>query len=87
MSVHVASVLRVMENSTMLAHGNDTESLDRFIQAQQPDDMKFVSSLTLFRQAAPGEPLFAHALLRFTQGHDDERTLALLCQSPAPAVT
>jgi uncharacterized protein (DUF1810 family) len=43
-----------------------------------PDDLKFRSSLTLFGEAAPEEPLFAQALARFFGGRRDERTLELL---------
>ena len=43
-----------------------------------PDDMKFRSSMTLFREAAPGEPRFREALARYYGGAADERTLALL---------
>jgi uncharacterized protein (DUF1810 family) len=43
-----------------------------------PDDLKFRSSMTLFR-AASGEPqLFQEALDRFFGGEPDERTLDLL---------
>ena len=43
-----------------------------------PDDMKFRSCLTLFRQAAPREAVFSQCLARFYGGESDERTLALL---------
>jgi uncharacterized protein (DUF1810 family) len=43
-----------------------------------PDDMKFRSSMTLFEQVAPDEPVFAQALRRYYGGQRDERTLALL---------
>jgi len=43
-----------------------------------PDDMKLHSSLTLFRKAAPDEPLFQAALDRFFEGRPDPRTLSLL---------
>lgn len=43
-----------------------------------PDDFKFRSSMTLFREAAPGEPAFAAALDRYYGGEPDLRTLALL---------
>lgn len=42
------------------------------------DAMKFRSSLTLFAQAAPHDPLFATALARFFHADADEKTLALL---------
>ena len=43
-----------------------------------PDDMKFRSCLTLFREAAPREGVFSQCLARFYGGEPDERTLALL---------
>jgi uncharacterized protein (DUF1810 family) len=43
-----------------------------------PDDLKFRSSMTLFHRAAPAEPVFEQALLRYYGGVGDARTLALL---------
>jgi uncharacterized protein (DUF1810 family) len=43
-----------------------------------PDDRKLRSSLTLFAQAIPDEPLFAEALRRFFDGRPDPETLARL---------
>src|SRR5579884_3906715 len=43
-----------------------------------PDDLKFRSSMTLFAEAAPHEPLFWRALERFFGGEPDPRTLDLL---------
>ncbi len=43
-----------------------------------PDDLKFRSSLTLFAQAAPDEPLFREALEAYFDGKPDPRTLAKL---------
>jgi uncharacterized protein (DUF1810 family) len=43
-----------------------------------PDDLKFRSSMTLFEQAAPDEPVFAQALERYFGGERDPRTLELL---------
>ncbi|HKD22018.1 MAG TPA: DUF1810 domain-containing protein [Rhizomicrobium sp.] len=40
-----------------------------------PDDMKFRSSMTLFAQAAPNEPLFRDALKKYFDGKDDPATL------------
>lgn len=42
-----------------------------------PDDLKFRSCLTLFALAAPREPVFEEALLRFYGGEPDPRTQAL----------
>jgi len=43
-----------------------------------PDDMKFRSSLTLFAQAAPDEPVFGTCLRRYFGGMPDPATLARL---------
>jgi uncharacterized protein (DUF1810 family) len=43
-----------------------------------PDELKFKSCMTLFRRAAPEEPVFGQALERFFNGHADESTLRLL---------
>jgi uncharacterized protein (DUF1810 family) len=43
-----------------------------------PDDFKFRSCMTLFRAAAPQEPLFAQALDRFFDGVGDAKSEALL---------
>lgn len=43
-----------------------------------PDDLKFRSSMTLFREAAPGEALFQAALDKYFGGEPDPRTLGLL---------
>jgi uncharacterized protein (DUF1810 family) len=43
-----------------------------------PDDLKFKSSLTLFAQVAPEEPVFKQALTRFFGSKPDESTLKLL---------
>ena len=43
-----------------------------------PDDLKFRSSMTLFREAAPDEAAFQAALDRYFAGEADPRTLELL---------
>ena len=43
-----------------------------------PDDLKFRSSLTLFAEAAPNDPLFRQALDAFYGGEDDRETLKRL---------
>ncbi|MEM5433882.1 DUF1810 domain-containing protein [Paraburkholderia diazotrophica] len=45
-----------------------------------PDYLKFRSSMTLFSNAAPGDPIFANALAKYFDGEPDERTLALICR-------
>lgn len=42
------------------------------------DELKFHSSLTLFAQAAPQEPVFNRALTKYFGGESDARTQALL---------
>lgn len=43
-----------------------------------PDDLKFRSSMTLFAHVLPHEPLFTRALLKYFDGLDDPRTIALI---------
>ena len=43
-----------------------------------PDDLKFVSCMTLFGATAPEEPVFARAIARLAGGRADARTLELL---------
>lgn len=43
-----------------------------------PDDLKFRSSMTLFAEAAPHEPLFWRVLETYFGGEPDRRTLELL---------
>ena len=43
-----------------------------------PDDMKFRSSMTLFTQAAPHNPVFAEALSKYFDGEADAETLGRL---------
>ena len=43
-----------------------------------PDDLKFHSSMTLFAEAAAGEPVFKEALAKFFEGRPDEATLRRL---------
>jgi len=43
-----------------------------------PDDLKFRSSMTLFTEAAPQEPLFPAALGKFFGGDPDPRTQEIL---------
>ncbi|WP_062207074.1 DUF1810 domain-containing protein [Aureimonas sp. AU12] len=50
-----------------------------------PDDAKFRSSMTLFAEAAPGEPLFAEALRRHFDGAPDRATLEQLASQDRTA--
>lgn len=49
-----------------------------------PDDLKFRSSMTLFGEVAPEEPLFRAALQMYFAGEPDSRTLKILstCSNP-----
>ena len=47
-----------------------------------PDDLKFRSCLTLFRQAAPHKAVFQQGLDRFYRGEPDPRTLDALAVGP-----
>lgn len=50
-----------------------------------PDDLKFVSSMTLFEKAAGGEGgIYGETLDRWTGGRRDEATLSLLGQTAVP---
>ena len=44
----------------------------------EPDDMKFHSSLTLFADVAPDEPIFVECLNKYFDGVPDDATLALI---------
>jgi uncharacterized protein (DUF1810 family) len=43
-----------------------------------PDDLKLLSSLTLFAEAAPDKPVFAEALAKYFAGEPDAATLEKL---------
>jgi uncharacterized protein (DUF1810 family) len=43
-----------------------------------PDDMKFRSSMTLFAEVAPDNPVFAEALRKYFDGEPDAETLKRL---------
>ena len=45
-----------------------------------PDDQKLRSSLTLFAEAVPEEPLFQRALTKYFDGRNDPRTIELLAR-------
>ena len=57
----------------------DSGETDLGVVFGSPDDMKFISSMTLFSLAAGDEDgLFTEALAKFSGGDRDERTLNLL---------
>jgi uncharacterized protein (DUF1810 family) len=43
-----------------------------------PDNLKFRSSMTLFAQAAPDDPIFAEAIRKYFGGQGDPLTLEML---------
>lgn len=43
-----------------------------------PDDLKFCSSMTLFAQVAPDQPIFTECLRKYCGARPDPATLALL---------
>jgi uncharacterized protein (DUF1810 family) len=66
-----------LEAATRAAAGAPAASLHALFSS--PDDLKFVSSMTLFAKAAGGEAgIYAQALDRWTDGRADAATLALL---------
>ena len=67
---------RLRECVTVMIDSGET---DLGVIFGSPDDMKFISSMTLFSLAAgEGDTLFAEALSKFGNGDKDERTLTLL---------
>ena len=57
----------------------DSGETDLDVVFGSPDNMKFISSMTLFSLAAgDAESLFTEALAKFSGGDRDERTLTLL---------
>lgn len=56
----------------------ETESDNARYVFGPPDDMKFCSSMTLFEQADPDNPIFRKLLDKFFHGKRDERTLQIL---------
>lgn len=66
---------RLRECCRILLEG---ESSDVHAVLGSPDDMKFRSCLTLFRQADAREAVFSQCLARFYGGQVDETTLGLL---------
>ena len=66
---------RLRECSVLVA-GIEERSVDEIFD--YPDDLKFHSSMTLFAQAAPQEPIFAACLQKYFGGQPDPRTMARL---------
>lgn len=66
---------RLRECSTLVAGVEGSSIAEIF---GPPDGMKFRSSMTLFSQAAPQEPIFAACLQKYFGGELDPLTLARL---------
>jgi uncharacterized protein (DUF1810 family) len=66
---------RLRECSTLVT-GVEGRSIAEIFRP--PDDMKFRSSMTLFSQAAPQDPIFAACLQKYFGGELDPLTLARL---------
>lgn len=56
----------------------ETESDDAGVVFGFPDNMKLCSSMTLFEQADPENPIYARILDKFFNGRRDELTLQIL---------
>jgi uncharacterized protein (DUF1810 family) len=67
---------RRLRECSMLVGGIEGRSIAEIFG--HPDDMKFRSSMTLFSQAAPQEPIFATCLKKYFGGEPDPPTLARL---------
>lgn len=66
---------RLVECTQLLLKQSNTDAFEIF---GSPDNLKFRSCMTLFRQVAPDEPVFELALERFFQGKPDDATDVLL---------
>ncbi len=66
---------RLVECTKILLKQSNADAFEVF---GSPDNLKFKSCMTLFREVAPEEPVFRLALERFYQGKPDDATLALL---------
>ena len=56
----------------------ETESDNARMVFGSPDDMKLRSSMTLFEQADPNNPIYGKVLDKFFHGSRDEMTLQIL---------
>jgi uncharacterized protein (DUF1810 family) len=79
---HAAAYLRHpvlgarLEECTSIMNGLEGKSAYDILG--DPDEMKFRSSMTLFKHAAPSCGVFAAALYKYFDGEEDELTLARL---------
>jgi uncharacterized protein (DUF1810 family) len=65
-----------LEECTRLMNRIEGSSVDEILGF--PDNLKFRSSMTLFANAAPANPLFSEALKKYFAGEPDPLTLDLL---------
>ena len=65
-----------LRDCTVIVTGQQGRTLRQIFGS--PDDLKFHSSISLFAQAAPLDPVFRAALERFFDGVPDPATLARL---------
>lgn len=70
-----------LEECTGLVMRIEGRSLQQIFQ--QPDDMKFRSSMTLFASVASTHEIFQAALDKYCNGLPDPQTLLMLSASPA----
>jgi len=66
---------RLVECTQLLLNQPNSDIFEIF---GSPDNLKFRSCMTLFRQVAPHEPVFEYALDRFFHSKPDDATVALL---------
>ncbi|UPG83918.1 DUF1810 domain-containing protein [Luteibacter aegosomatis] len=66
---------RLILATSIVLHHTDLALVDIF---PYPDDLKFISCMTLFASAAPERSEFDQAIQRFADGRRDERTLHIL---------
>lgn len=62
-----------MCNALLNLHTNNIEDI-----MNEPDDMKLRSSMTLFSEASPDNPIFIDVLNKYFYGIKDKKTLVLL---------
>jgi uncharacterized protein (DUF1810 family) len=72
---HAVLGARLRETTSLMLQQAGRTALDIL---GRPDDLKFLSSMTLFAHAAPEEPLYRQALVQFFDGCEDVATLERL---------
>ena len=69
-----ARLIEISEALLALAASDPRDVMD------PPDDKELRSSMTLFREAAPGQPVFQKVLDKYYHGRADEITLRMLAE-------